>query len=171
MLNKLVYGFLLSYFLAFTQLAWAMSQAERSAFLNAIRPEAARLAGQPVKFKVSKINQEGNWALLMGELISTNNQALDWSKSLECNDDLDKMLWVIAKKEAIANKGSKHWKIAEIYICASEPPYWYLNDEANVAYNRPCGLYKGLSLPEPWPNTAQDQCIAYQAKHKVKSLK
>jgi hypothetical protein len=141
-------------FLFQTTAAFGMTQVERREFLDAIRPEAAHKAGQTVRFKVSKLNYEKGWAVLVGNLMGVEGKVMDWSKAEECDPMLDKMLWVVAQKE------DKGWRVKEMFICSSEPPYWYLKPE--VAFARPCGIYAGLELGGD--ETAEQQCRAYNAK-------
>lgn len=79
------------------------------------------------------MNTDANWAVLVGGLLQADGKPLDWSKAQSCNPDLDKMLWVVLAK------ADGKWRIAQAEICASEPPYWYIND-----YTWPCGVYAGL---------------------------
>ncbi|MBS1158583.1 MAG: hypothetical protein H6R15_1002 [Proteobacteria bacterium] len=131
-----------------------MSKEERHKFLDAIRPQATRMAGQPVRFKVDRLNYVSGWAVLVGGLMAGEGKVMDWSKAGDCDPTLDKMLWVVAKKEPSG------WRVKEMYICASEPPYWNL--EPNEAFSRPCGLY--AELPISGDETAEHQCRAYLAK-------
>lgn len=112
--------------------ASAMDAAERRAVLDAARPVAAGKAGQPVRIKVGVLNVDAGRAVLTGELVSPSGGSPDWAKT-ECHPDLDKMLWVVLKKSA------GQWKVKEMDICASEPPYWYL-----TRLDWPCGVYAGL---------------------------
>ena len=133
--------------------ACALSQAERQEFLDAVRPIAEKQAGQPVRFKVDRLNVDAGWALMVGSLLPVDGRKLDWRKAEGCEPDLDKMLWVVAKKEA------QGWLVKKIEICASEPPYWYL-DKAD--YQRPCGIYAGLEVSGD--RTAEQDCRACQGK-------
>ncbi|WMY75608.1 DUF4431 domain-containing protein [Buttiauxella selenatireducens] len=113
----------------------ARARIERKPVLDAVRQVAVELAGQTVRIKVSRLNVSDDWAVLMGELVAPEGSTLDWSLAKDCNEDLDKMLW------SVLNKSTGQWKIKEINICASEPPYWYLKDSE---LTMPCGVYKGL---------------------------
>jgi hypothetical protein len=139
-----------------TAFAAELSPQERKHFLDAIRPEAARMAGQPVRFKVDVLNADSGWALLVGELAPVEGSRLDWSKARNCEPTLDKLLWVVAKQE----RGN--WKVSEMLICAPEPPYWNLDDSA---FARPCGLYAGLAVSEG--KTAEDVCRARASRRKA----
>ncbi|WP_341677917.1 hypothetical protein [Niveibacterium sp. SC-1] len=131
-----------------------MSKAERQELLDALRPQATRQAGQPVRFKVDKLNVDHDWAVLVGELMALEGKTLDWNKARDCEPDLDKMLWVVANKQAGA------WRVVEMEICASEPPYWYLKPK--LAFTRPCGIYAGLETGDE--QTPEQQCLAYKAR-------
>ncbi len=131
-----------------------MSKDERKEFLDAIRPEATRQAGQPVRFRVDTLNHDAGWAVLFGSLVAEEGQVIDWRKAKDCDSNLDKSLWVVAKKE-------RHtWKVIEMYICSPEPPYWYLKPEE--AFARPCGIYAGLQASNS--ATVEQECKAYQSK-------
>lgn len=134
--------------------SFAMSQDERKEFLDAIRPEAAKKAGQPIRFKVSHLNRDGDWAVLVGSLMAEEGKTMDWDKAEDCDPNLDKLLWVIAKK------GQHGWQVKQMDICSSEPPYWYLDPKVDFA--RPCGIYAGLQIAGD--ETAEDRCRAYQGK-------
>jgi hypothetical protein len=133
--------------------ALAMSKAERQAFLDAVRPSAEKKVGQAVRFKVDRLNVDSGWAVMVGELLPEVGRKIDWDKVEGCEADLDKMLWVVAKKEA------QGWQVKKMEICASEPPYWYL-DKAD--YQRPCGIYAGLEVSGD--RTAEQDCRAYQRR-------
>jgi hypothetical protein len=133
---------------------FAMNKDERKEFLDAIRPEASRQAGQPVRFKVSSLNQDGEWAVLVGSLLPEEGKSMDWSKAEDCDPSLDKLLWVVARKEQQA------WKVKEMYICSPEPPYWNLDPKKD--FSRPCGIYAGLEISGS--ETAEQRCRAYQSK-------
>lgn len=123
-------------FLFLTMHTLALTSAERAEFFNAIRPQVEILAGQPVKFVVSTLNHQDNWFLLFGHLVATDGKDIDWHKAKDCDPILDKALWVVAEKV------EDRWRVDELFICATEPPYWYL--EKPAAFSRPCGLYKGF---------------------------
>jgi hypothetical protein len=134
--------------------ATAMGAAERKELLDALRPSVAKQAGQPVRFKVSKLNQDQDWAILVGELLAEQGKVIDWSKAKGCDTDLDKMLYVVA------HKAKQGWRVKQMDICAPEPPYWNLNPE--VDYAHPCGIYVGLEITVS--ETAEQRCLAYQAQ-------
>lgn len=117
--------------------AWAMTAQERRDFLEAIRPEATRQAGQEVRFKVDRLNQDGDWAVLVGSVMAAPGKTLDWAQASGCDPTLDKMLWVVARRS------DKGWQVKHMTICASEPPYWYLKEYGGFVW--PCGVYVGLT--------------------------
>lgn len=120
--------------------ATAKEPSERQRILDAARPRAATAAGQPVRIKVDKLNVDSGWAVLVGELIGAPGKAIDWNKAAGCEADLDKMLWVVLRERDAA------WRVEHIEICASEPPYWYLEGYGGFVW--PCGVYKGLDAPD-----------------------
>ncbi len=107
--------------------------------LEAIRPAAARRAGQPVKFKVERLNVDGGWALVTGELVAVGGGPLAWHKAAECHIELDKMLWAVLSKRA------GRWQLKHLEICATEPPHWSLQQYGGLVW--PCGVYAGLQGP------------------------
>jgi len=127
---------------------------DRKQFLDAIRPEATRQAGQPVRFQVLKLNFDSDWAVLVGGLLAQEGKVLDWSKAIDCDPNLDKLLWVVAQKV------QGRWVVKEMFICSPEPPYWYLEAKD---FARPCGIYAGLEGGEETP---EDQCRAYVTKRR-----
>lgn len=124
---------------------------ERKAFLDAIRPQAAQQAGQAVKFKVDRLNVAGDWALLIGELVAPTGGPLDWRKAPGCEPELDKMLWVVARRAAPG------WQVEQMWVCAPEPPYWSLTPEVDHA--RPCALYRGLWITDE--RSVEADCLAH----------
>jgi hypothetical protein len=135
----------------------ALTKQERREFLDAIRPIAAMKAGQPIRFKVLNLNIDSGWAVLFGELMGEEGRAMDWSKAKGCDENLDKLLWVVAQRHG------QGWRIKEMSVCSPEPPYWSLNPEA--AYSLPCGIYAGLKITGS--TTAEDECRAHQNKHLI----
>lgn len=129
---------------------------ERKAFLDAIRPLAAQQVGQAVKFKVDRLNVAGDWALLTGELVAPSGGPLDWRKARGCEPELDKMLWVVARRR------DQGWSVEQMWICAPEPPYWYLNPA--VDYARPCSLYSGLRISNEL--SVEAACLDHQARRR-----
>lgn len=113
-----------------------VSPAERRAVLEATRPLAAKRAGQPVKFKVERLNVDGGWALLMGELVSATGAPLDWSRAKGCHPELDKLLWVLLARE----RG--RWQVKRLEVCATEFPHWTPEQFGGLVW--PCGVYAGL---------------------------
>jgi hypothetical protein len=114
---------------------------ERAAILDAIRPVAAAQAGQPVRIKVERLNRDGDWAMLVGALVTPAGTGLDWRKARQCEPELDKLLWAVLRRDAAGA-----WQIRQLDICAPEPPYWNLEQFGGFAW--PCGLYQGLQSAE-----------------------
>jgi hypothetical protein len=137
--------------------ALAMSNEERKAFLDAIRPQAAQRAGQAVRFKVDHLNQDGDWAVLVGSLLAEEGKQMDWHKAKDCEPELDKLLWVVAQHTPTG------WRVQQMDICATEPPYWQLKPRTDFA--RPCGIY--ANLPTTTQDTAEQQCRAYQRQQRL----
>jgi hypothetical protein len=119
--------------------AWATTSAtrvQRAEILNAARAVVAKQVHQPVKFKVDQLNVDSGWAMLIGEVLDGQGRPLNWSRVEGCEYDLDKMLWVVLQRT------NGQWVPKHVEICASEPPYWYLEDYGGFAW--PCGVYAGL---------------------------
>lgn len=115
--------------------------ADRKALLDAARPQAAAKAGQPVRIKVDRLNVDRGWAVLVGSLVpaapaASGKGGIDWDLADGCHPALDKMLWVVL------HKAGTTWRVKHIDICASEPPYWYLEQYGGLVW--PCGVYAGL---------------------------
>lgn len=121
--------------LSSAELAGGSGNPERKAILDIIRPQAANQAGQAVRIKVDRLNTSGEWAVLVGNIVALEGQKLDWSLAKDCDADLDKMLWTVL------NKTAGQWRVKEMTICASEPPWWYFND---ADLTLPCEVYAGL---------------------------
>ncbi|WP_028103733.1 hypothetical protein [Pseudoduganella violaceinigra] len=136
-------------FAAFAVLApaRAIEPGERKNILDAIRPLAAQEANQPVRIKVDTLNVDSGWAVLVGNLVGPPGQYIDWDRSFSCKEDLDRMLWVVL------HKNKKGWQVKHMDICASEPPYWYIEQYGGLVW--PCGVYKGLQVGE---ETLETQC-------------
>lgn len=120
-----------------------LDAAERKALLDAARPQAAAKAGQPVRIKVDRLNVDSGWAVLVGSLVPAapgkgagKGGGIDWGLADGCHPALDKMLWVVLHKAGTA------WRVKHIDICASEPPYWYMEQYGGLVW--PCGVYAGL---------------------------
>lgn len=116
-----------------------LDAAERKALLDAARPPAAAKAGQPVRIKVDRLNVDSGWAVLVGSLVSPapgKGGDIDWRLADGCHPALDKMLWVVL------HKAGATWRVKHIDICASEPPYWYMEQYGGLVW--PCGVYAGL---------------------------
>ena len=116
--------------------AHAIRPSERSLLLAAVRSRAAALADQPVRIKVDRLNVDRGWAVLVGGLVGVGDTAVAWSKAEGCEPELDKMLWVVLHKTMV------RWAVEQIEICATEPPYWYLERYGGFVW--PCGVYAGL---------------------------
>ena len=113
----------------------ALEPGERRLLLDAARPVAAKMAGQPVRIKVDRLNKDGDWAVLVGNLVGQPGKEIDWGLS-DCHEELDKMLWVVMRRSGNA------WRVKHIEICASEPPYWYMEQYRGEEW--PCGVFAGL---------------------------
>ncbi len=116
--------------------ATELSPLARKDLLDAVRPKAATLAGQPVRIKVDRLNVDRNWAVLVGSIVAASGKGMDWSLSDGCHPELDKMLWVVLHKSGAV------WRVKHMEICASEPPYWYMEQYGGLIW--PCGVYAGL---------------------------
>jgi len=110
---------------------------ERQAILEAARGPATVQAGQPVRFVVTRLNVDANWAVLVGSLVQANGGPLDWRKAKACDPQLDKMLW------AVLARADGRWRVAQLDVCATEPPYWMTREQGGFVW--PCGVYAGLS--------------------------
>jgi hypothetical protein len=116
--------------------AASIPSSERKEILDVARPVVTAVVGQPIKFIVDHLNVDSNWAILVGGLVKENGSPVDWSKAASCNADLDNILWVVLVK------ADGQWRIAQMDVCAGEPPYW------GMGYLWPCGVYKGLTEGE-----------------------
>jgi hypothetical protein len=116
--------------------AVSLAADDRSAVLDAIRPLASRQVGHTVRFKVDRFNQDSGWAVLVGKVVGPPDRPIDWERVDGCDPVLDKMLWVVLRKT------DSRWQVKHLEICASEPPYWYLEDYGGLVW--PCGVYAGL---------------------------
>jgi len=114
----------------------ALDPVQRKQILDAVRVPAAAKARQPVLIRVDRINVDQDWAVLVGNLVSSSGGDLDWNKAKGCEPELDKMLW------AVLRRTDTTWRIQQLDICACEPPYWSLGDKP---LNWPCGVYEGLT--------------------------
>jgi len=113
--------------------------AERQDVLAALRPPVERLAGQPVKFRVDRLNIDAQWAVLHGELVRPDGGEPDWSLAREdtnCHMDLDKGVF------AVAHKVDDRWTSEYIDICESEPAYWDVPHLEQIGF--PCDLLRGF---------------------------
>lgn len=113
-----------------------LRKVDRQAILDATRPVAAEMAGQPVRIKVDRLNIDRGWAVLVGDIVSATGKGIDWKLADNCDPDLDKMLWVVLRKS------NESWHVKHLEICAPEPPYWYLKQYGGFVW--PCGVYQGL---------------------------
>jgi len=125
-----------------------LPKVERQSILGAVRPTAARIAGQPIRIKIDRLNVDHGWAVLVGSLVSATGGGIDWSLAKECVPELDKMLWVVLQKS------NKVWRVKHIEICSPEPPYWNLEQYGGLIW--PCGVYSGLETGED--KTLEDRC-------------
>lgn len=131
------------------------SDTGKDALLERVRSEAATRAGQPVRLHVETANLAGEWAVVVGEVRPAPGRVLDWSRAgdSDCRHDLDKGLWAVARQQA----GT--WRIEELSLCDSEPRYWYLEEDGDMAFARPCAIYRGLRVGATL--TVEDQCKAH----------
>lgn len=134
--------------------AYEPGRLERAAILDAARPMASTMAGQSIRFKVDRLNVDENWAVLVGETVSATGKGIDWRLAEGCEPELDRMLWVVL------NKHNSDWEVKHINICASEPPYWYLEDYGGFVW--PCGVYAGLE--DGRPGTMEGRCRKQRAR-------
>ena len=125
--------FVVAVVLAAPALAAPPTPAERREILEAARPAVIAQLGQAVKFKLEQFNVDANWAVIYGGLVNANGGPVDWSKASRCEPALDKSLWIVLAKT------DERWRIAQLEVCAAEPPYWYISH-----YDWPCGVYAGL---------------------------
>lgn len=146
---KWIAGLTILALMAATASAGEPAQAERRAILDAVRAAAMVDARQPVKIKVDRLNVDGGWAVLVGELVARDGAQLDWGQIPDCDADLDRMLW------AVAAQHQGQWQTEQIYICASEPPWWYLQEDEGLIW--PCGVYAGLEASDG-QGTLEQQC-------------
>lgn len=139
--------------------ATELSAADRKALLDATRPQAAAMAGQPVRIKVNRLNVDRGWAVLVGSLVpaASAKGGIDWSLADDCHPALDKMLWVVLHKTGTT------WRVKHIDICASEPPYWYMEQYGGLVW--PCGVYAGLEDGGEG-GTLESRCRQQQARGK-----
>ncbi|WP_426342523.1 hypothetical protein ACN9MZ_13030 [Pseudoduganella sp. S-14] len=128
--------------------AHAKGPSDRQQILDAIRPLAAEELDQPVRIKVDKLNIDSGWAVLVGNLVGPPGTYINWHKSMTCRADLDRMLWVVLRKK------SDGWHVKHIDLCASEPPYWYMEQYGGLVW--PCGVYRGLEAGGT--RTLESQC-------------
>ena len=128
--------------------ATELPQAERQSILGAVRPAAARMAGQTIRIKIDRLNVDRSWAVLVGSLVSETGKGIEWSLAKDCAPELDKMLWVVLQKS------NKVWRVKHIEICAPEPPYWNLEQYGGLIW--PYGVYSGLETGED--ETLEDRC-------------
>ncbi len=128
--------------------AHAKGPSDRQQILDTIRPLAADELNQPVRIKVNNLNIDSGWAILVGNLVGPPGKDIDWEKSVTCQYDLDRMLWVVLRKK------SDGWHVKHIDLCASEPPYWYMEQYGGFVW--PCGVYRGLTAFST--ETLETQC-------------
>ena len=125
----------------------------RKDVLDAIRPAAAAMAGQPLRIKVRILNVDRGWALLIGESQTPAGEEPDWTLSEECDNGLDKGLF------ALAHLVEGHWKVTHLDMCEGDPPW----EEPRFydGLDLPCGIYKGV--PSIYTDKPIDLCRAHQA--------
>lgn len=122
---------------------------EKEFVLEIINSKASELTKQDVRFNDYTFNMTGNWALAFGVLKPTLTEKIDWAQLKQCNNPEDKNFW------AVLNKTNEKWEFVQLHVCASEPPYWYLEEEIGLVW--PCELYRDLKAdPEV---TLYEKCI------------
>jgi hypothetical protein len=134
--------------------AVAPTGALRATILDAIRPDATKVAGQPVRIKVGTFNVDRGWALLIGELVRPDGGEVDWSKSEDCDNGLDKSFFVIAHE--VAGK----WVVRNMEACYGDPPW-----EQPTYYDGldlPCGIYDGVG--SIYTDKPKDLCLDHQRR-------
>ncbi len=135
----------------------ASPRPERDAVLDAARPIAERMAGQPVKFRMALFNIDASWALIFGKLVSPAGGDLDWTLAKGCDPHDDKSMMVLARKI------DDRWTIKDIDICDGEPAYWHVDELDKLGF--PCDLYRGLEVAGAVnPLSPLEQCKGYREK-------
>lgn len=122
---------------------------EKEAVFTIINSKASTLTKQTVTLNAYTFNMTSNWALAYGELKPTSARSIDWSQLKQCDSLEDKNFWAVLKKN------NAQWEFVQLYICAPEPPYWYLEEDIGLIW--PCELYRGLKA-EP-DTTLYEKCI------------
>ncbi|CAH0533822.1 hypothetical protein VST7929_01697 [Vibrio stylophorae] len=108
---------------------------KQSAVIAALEQKARVEFGQAVTISVERVNVDQDWAVVVGE-IESEKDAKPWYQGHYCDHGLDKALW------AVMQKNGDSWRYDQLYWCATEPVYWYLEDEIGLIW--PCGVYQGL---------------------------
>ena len=120
--------------------------------LDAIRPAASAMAGQPIRIQVDILNVDHDWALLIGASRTPAGGEPDWSLSETCDNGLDKGLF------ALAHRVGGQWHVTHLDMCEGDPPYE--EPQYYDGLDLPCGLYAGVpSIHEDKPI---DLCRAHQ---------
>jgi hypothetical protein len=124
----------------------------RTQLVDAIRPAAAKMAGQAIRIKVRVLNVDHDWALMIGDTQTPSGGEPDWTLSDDCNNGLDKTLF------ALAHRVDGRWQVTHLDMCEGDPPY-----EQPGSYDGldlPCGLYAGV--PSIYDDKPIDLCRAHQ---------
>ncbi len=124
----------------------------RKQVLDAIRPAAAKMAGQPIRIQVRILNVSHDWALLIGATQTPAGDEPDWSLSEKCDNGLDKGLF------ALAHRVDGHWQVAHLDMCEGDPPYE--RPESYDGLDLPCTIYEGV--PSLHDDKPIDLCRAHQ---------
>jgi hypothetical protein len=124
----------------------------RKQVLDAIRPAVAKMAGQPVRIKVDVLNVDRDWALLLGDSRAPDGNEPDWTLSDECDNGLDKKLFVLA------HRVDGHWRVTHLDMCEGDPPYE--NPAFYDGLDLPCGIYVGV--PSAFTDKPIDLCRRHQ---------
>ena len=127
--------------------AWAAASAarpptapERKAILDAVRPQAAAKADQPVRIRVDTLNVDSDWAILIGDLVGQPGTPMVWSAERNCDPNYGHGLW------AVLNRVDGSWRVKHLDICVVEPISWDLSPYGGTVW--PCGVYEGMSTAD-----------------------
>ena len=124
----------------------------RKQVLDAIRPAVAKMGGQTIRIKVDILNVDRDWALLLGDSQAPDGTEPDWTLSEECDNGLDKKLFVLA------HRVDGRWQVTHLDMCEGDPPY-----EDPTSYDGldlPCGIYVGV--PSVFADKPIDICRRHQ---------
>ena len=124
----------------------------RRQVLDAVRPAAAKMAGQAVRIKVRVINVDRGWALVIGDTQTPSGDEPDWTLSEDCDNGLDKTLF------ALAHRVDGRWQVTHLDLCDGDPPYE--QPQYYDGLDLPCGIYRGV--PSIYTDKPIDLCLAHQ---------